>query len=103
MAAFFALVGHVVERSIHTLNGDPLPHPDVVVVETNADGTFMFRYTRDGQFGGDTWHETIAGAMSQAKQEYGDGLGEWVEIPADNPNAEAYALTAAVSARNHGD
>jgi len=80
-----------------------MPHPDVVVVETNQDGTFLYRCTLDGQFGGDTWHETIAGAMTQAKHEYGDALGAWVEIPTDVQNAEAYAVMAAVSARRRGD
>ena len=31
----------------------------------------MYRYTADGQFCGDTWHQSFEAAIAQAKYEYG--------------------------------
>jgi hypothetical protein len=72
----------------------PLPHPDVLVIEAEPEGVFLFRYTAAGEFGGDTWHESIADAKAQAEFEYGDAVGGWFEIPTDERDAESYALRA---------
>jgi hypothetical protein len=37
----------------------------------------MYRYTHDGQFCGDTWHETLAAAFEQAEFEYGLTPGDF--------------------------
>lgn len=50
--------------------------PDAHRVEIELDGfeaepCMMYRYTADGQFCGDTWHESFEQALAQAKYEYG--------------------------------
>jgi hypothetical protein len=50
---------------------EPMPHPDVVLLEGHADGPMLYRYTAHGDFGGDTWHETLDDAKRQAVLEYG--------------------------------
>lgn len=58
-----------------------LPSPDVLVIEETSDGVFLYRYDREGEFGGDTWHESIEEAKEQAGFEYGDLVEEWREVP----------------------
>lgn len=58
-----------------------LPSPDVLVIEENPDGVFLFRYDREGEFGGDTWHQSVEDAKEQARFEYGDLVEEWQDVP----------------------
>src|SRR5882724_196945 len=62
-------------------NGDEtqqLPSPDVLVIEQEGEGSvFLYRMTRTGEPGGDTWHQSIDDARHQAEYEYGEVLGEW--------------------------
>jgi hypothetical protein len=69
-----------------------LPRPQVLVIEEKPDGIFLFRYTADGRFGGDTWHQDLAEAREQAEYEYEGALGAWREVPADVRDAHAFAL-----------
>lgn len=51
-----------------------LPHPERVEVEldgSEAEPCMMYRYTADGTFCGDTWHQTFELALQQAGHEYG--------------------------------
>lgn len=80
---YIAKVQKVLHKNIHGIgaivNGEPkivgyLPLPDRVEIEVNSSETedcMMYRYTNNGEFCGDTWHETIANAFSQAEFEYG--------------------------------
>jgi hypothetical protein len=62
------------------------PWPDVVFIDDDKSGWFLFRYTLAGRFAGDTWHESLEHAKAQASDEYGSSLGEWIEVPGDmNP------------------
>ena len=71
-----------------------LPVADVLVLETTDEqGIMLYRYTTEGVFCGDTWHETIEDAKDQAGYEFGDTVGSWHEIPPDVANAIDYALT----------
>ena len=74
---------------------EPMPHPDVVLLEGHPDGPMMYRYTAQGEFGGDTWHETLDDAKKQAMFEYGDALGEWMPVPTEASDAHEFAITAA--------
>jgi hypothetical protein len=83
---YVADVHHVVRDGIHKIaelrEGEiqpiaDMPHPDRVEIE--LDGTpnqpcMMYRYTRSGEFCGDTWHRNLEEAFAQAEYEY--GLGE---------------------------
>jgi hypothetical protein len=55
----------------------------------------LYRYTAHGDFGGDTWHETLDDAKRQAVLEYGDALGDWMPVPDDVSDMEEFAITAA--------
>lgn len=33
--------------TIHTWSGRPMPHPDMVIVATEPDGIFLYRYTAE--------------------------------------------------------
>jgi hypothetical protein len=95
-----ALVGALTgaRRAQHTAGFplDPekmLPLADVVLIVADDDGgAMLFRYTAHGEFGGDTWHATVAEAQEQAAYEYGEALVPWVEVPEDVADAHAFAI-----------
>ena len=99
-----ALVGVVAgeRRATHTAGYpmDPskmLPLADVVLLVADGDpGAMLFRYTAHGEFGGDTWHPTVADAREQAAEEYRDALGTWIEVPdgVDDPHVFAVKYAA---------
>lgn len=62
--------------------------PRVVILTDSSKGSTLFRYTVDGQFAGDTWHESPEFAREQAEFEYGKALGPWQAIPPAVPDAE---------------
>jgi hypothetical protein len=80
---YVAIVTKVVVRGIHKLAtiGDgevrplaDLPDPHRVEIEldgSEAEACMMYRYTADGRFCGDSWHQSFAGAIEQANYEYG--------------------------------
>ncbi len=85
-------------RVEHTARSDDgpeelLPLPDVVLIKKPpSEGAVLCRYTRSGEFCGDTWHEAIDQAKEQADLEYGSALGEWMEVPDAVENALDYAI-----------
>jgi hypothetical protein len=81
-----------------------LPAADVVLLVAGDEGDAMlFRYTVHGEFGGDTWHATVAEATDQAAHEYGDALGEWMEVPETVSDAHAFAVQYAADRFNSRD
>jgi hypothetical protein len=103
-----ALVGVLTNerRATHTAGYplDPakmLPLADVVLLVAGEDpGAMLFRYTAHGEFGGDTWHRTVAEAQEQAGDEYGQALGPWMEVPAEIPDAHTFAVKYAAERLN---
>ena len=79
-----------------------LPPPDVILlVADDADpGAMLFRYTVHGEFGGDTWHESVDDAREHAIYDYSDALGDWVDVPVDVEDAHAYAIQYAAERLN---
>lgn len=71
-----------------------LPWPRVLMLEENSDGIFLFRLGEDGGNVGDTWHTSIEDAKAQAEYEYGDGLGEWKQMPPEITDPVAFALNS---------
>jgi len=63
--------------------GAGFPRPEVVFIDDSESGWFLFQYTLAGQFGGDSWHESLEQAKAQAKYEHGAGLGDWIPVPND--------------------
>ena len=59
------------------------PRPEVVFIDDSKSGWFLFQYTLAGQFGGDSWHESLEQAKAQANYEHGATLGDWIPVPND--------------------
>lgn len=64
-----------------------LPPPWLLVIETDADkperGALLYRFDRNGECVGDTWHESIEAAKEHAGGEYEKAARTWREVPAD--------------------
>ena len=99
-----ALIGPLAgERRTAETSGFPLdpsqmlPLPDVVllIVDREPGATMLFRYTAHGEFGGDTLHTSTDEALEQASYEYGEALGEWIDVPDDIADAHAFAVAYA--------
>lgn len=58
-----------------------MPNADFIVMKESDNGFRIERYTNGGGFCGDTWHPSIEEAKDQAKYEYEDGLGDWIDVP----------------------
>lgn len=102
---FAAIHGDVLHPKAHHVIGFPteigadnnkiqkLPSPDVLVIEQEAEGSvFLYRMTRGGKPGGDTWHQSINDAKHQAEYEYGQVLGDWQPIPESAVDARDFAI-----------
>jgi hypothetical protein len=72
-----------------------MPFPDVVLIEGDATQAMTYRYGANGEFCGDTWDESLEAAKSQAAEEYGDALGEWLPVPENVKNAHTFARAVA--------
>ena len=107
----FALVGPLTgERRVTQTQGFPidadkmLPTADVILLVAGDDpGAMLFRYTAEGEFGGDTWHPSLESAREQVAYEYEDALGEWVHVPTDVEDAHGYAIRYAAERLNSRD
>jgi hypothetical protein len=64
-----------------------LPAARFLTIELTAEGFFLFRFAEDGAFAGDTVHRSVEEAKDQANYEYGNALGEWLDIPDDASDA----------------
>lgn len=97
-----AVVGPMVgkQQAIHKI-GLPdgpqitMPFPDVLFLEGDETSYMLYRYTEDGRFGGDTWHQTLEEATHQAEFEYGEALGSWLVVPAIELDGHEYAISYA--------
>jgi hypothetical protein len=69
--------------------------PHVVLAEGDSASVMLYRYRCDGEFCGDTWHESLQEAQEQAQYEYGPALGNWSTVPRDAADASRYAITYA--------
>jgi hypothetical protein len=54
----------------------------VVEIEIGKSDCLLFRFSREGTFAGDTWHETLDRAKAQADYEY-VLASPWREVPPD--------------------
>ncbi|WP_438040874.1 hypothetical protein [Sorangium sp. So ce128] len=73
--------------------GHPMPPAEVVLMEVLNDGSaFLYRFSRDGIFAGDTWHERREDAEDQLEFEVGGAVGAWTAVPLNVEDAQAYAV-----------
>lgn len=99
--AFVALVGAISGRNqaIHSWGvgsaQQAMAFPDFVLIEGDAASVMLYRYRRDGEFCGDTWHASLGDAQAQAECEYEEALGPWSPVPADIADTHGYAITFA--------
>ena len=98
---FVARVGHLHHppKTRHTLRigvdgpDDLMPPAQALLLEVEADGSAqVYRYTFDGEFGGDTWHMTRRDAEDQVEYEYGPAVSPWSPVPPDIGYAHEYLL-----------
>jgi hypothetical protein len=101
-----ALVGPIGDKkqTIHKVglpNGPQtvMPFPEVLLLETEESSFMLYRYTVDGQFCGDTWHQTLEEAKNQAEFEYGRALGPWLLVPEAEADGHEYAISYAKTQR----
>src|SRR4051794_30580364 len=85
------------DPSIHRTENDAgrqtaMPRADVVVLELHPDGPMAYRYSADGLFAGDTWHESRDAALTALAAEYGNALSDWRPVPEGYDPTE-YALS----------
>ena len=64
-------VGGLVDGDIRAVADMPLPDRVEIIPEATGGSFMLFRYTKDGEDCGDTWHETLDDAFDQAAFEYG--------------------------------
>jgi hypothetical protein len=79
-----------------------LPMADVLLMTADDDpGVMLFRYTTAGEFGGDTWHPSVAEARAQAEYEYGEALLlPWMDVPEEIGDAHIFAVQYALERLN---
>jgi hypothetical protein len=70
------------------INDQPVPVEDMPIAtwvvikdDDESGGFFLFRYDKDGNFGGDTWHLTLDEAKGQGKFEYEIDETDWSPNP----------------------
>jgi hypothetical protein len=68
-----------------------LPFAKILVIEGEPDGASLYRYTKDGEPAGDTWHTDVEEALLQAEFEFGDLLGPWESVPDATVDVVQYA------------
>jgi hypothetical protein len=58
-----------------------MPSPSGLLIEAKDDGVFLYRFAADGQFAGDTWHESVSDAQEQASFEFEMCHSKWIVVP----------------------
>ena len=69
-----------------------LPQAQVLLIEDRVDGVYLFRFTKNGDYAGDTWHQSIDDAQGQAEYEYQVQAVDWYPIPQNATDALLFML-----------
>lgn len=64
---------------------EELPWPQFLILVPRREGYFLIRFTADGRYAGDTWHQTIEEAKRQAEFEYGITEDAWEAVAEIEP------------------
>jgi hypothetical protein len=64
-------IGELDPAGVRTVSDWPAPVRIDLIKGDSGSSCTIERYAADGEFCGDTWHETLAGAFGQAEYEYG--------------------------------
>jgi hypothetical protein len=63
-----------------------LPLAERLVIVQVSDGFLLYRFTRTGACGGDTWHTSLDEVYNQAQSEFGVEPADWIDIPVEIEN-----------------
>jgi len=69
-----------------------MPVPALLVITEESNGFLLTGYSVDGEYCGDTWHQTLEDAQDQAQYDHAGFVGPWNEIPAEIEIPAAFAL-----------
>ena len=64
-------IGVVSDSGLETLRDLKVPTRIEIVAESSGGPCMLYRYNKEGQTCGDSWHMTLEEAYSQARYEYG--------------------------------
>lgn len=99
MIRLYAEVNYIGERKeLHTMGANdvqellPIPHILILEEEKDGGGFTLHRYTDEGEFCGETWHQRLEEAKHQAHFEYDGGISEWRDVPEDIADLETYVV-----------
>jgi F0F1-type ATP synthase assembly protein I len=73
-------LGHPPELTGQADNRVLLPKPKILVIEQTGTEVFLFRFTESNAYAGDTWHQSIEEAKTQAEFEYNIPHHAWQQI-----------------------
>jgi hypothetical protein len=79
-----------------------MPRAEVITIEPDASFFLLIRYLRNGDFAGDTWHQTLEEAKRQAEYEFGTSEADWVAVPEDQEDPVKFVLSRS-SGTGHTD
>jgi len=71
-----------------------MPLARILLFVPEEEGYGLYRYAADGEFAGDTWHETEREALEYASWAYGSALSQWKPIPNPVGQLDAVAMAA---------
>ena len=71
------LPAHATALTKHTMNGQAMKHARYIVTEEHPEDAYLFRYSDDWDFAGDTWHVNLEEALGQAEYEFSVAQLEW--------------------------
>ena len=54
---------------------------EVIFLEDDGDAWLLLEYTLSGEFVGDNWYERLDDAKDEARQLFGVGAADWVDVP----------------------
>jgi hypothetical protein len=81
-------------------SGERMPVAALLVVDEADDGIYLLRYAANGEFAGDSWHQSIEDARHQARFEYGPLT--WTEAPDGPTRVDDFAKTC-LAGRSRSD
>ncbi len=67
----------------HRIGAQVASRAEYVILDSSAQGTYLYRFDTTGTFVGDTWHANVDDGRHQAAFEFAADLGEWTSVPAD--------------------
>ncbi len=90
--SMFCLAGISPELAVRKNHLFELPAPNFLLIEKWQNGFYLFRITKNLEYAGDTWHESLQEAKHQAEYEYNVLDTDWKTIPSKVKDGISYIL-----------